>query len=93
MEATEEKLLSQKKRKHIYAFTVNKQEEVEQEVTKKTEDGEEVVVKKKVEEAVPYRVITACLVDKLKRRRWNTALKLATVLKKAYLQKLCCQKV
>ena len=58
MEATEEKTIElQKKRKHIYAFTVNKQEEVEQEDTKKTEDGEEVVVKKKVEEAVPYRVI------------------------------------
>ena len=58
MEATEEKTIElQKKRKHIYAFTVNKQEEVEQEVTKKTEDGEEVVVKKKGIDSVPYRVI------------------------------------
>lgn len=58
MEATEEKTIElENKRKHIYAFTVNKQEEVEQEVTKKTEDGEEVVVKKKSLEAVPYRVV------------------------------------
>ena len=54
----EEKTISiEKRRKHIYAFTVNKKEEVEKTVTKKTEDGEEVEVQTKATESVPYRVI------------------------------------
>lgn len=45
------------KRKEIYAFTVNKKEEVESEVKKKTEDGEEVTVKKNTLQDVPYRIV------------------------------------
>lgn len=45
------------KRKEIYAFTVNKKEEVESEVKKKTEDGEEVIVKKNTLQDVPYRIV------------------------------------
>jgi hypothetical protein len=45
------------KRKDIYAFTASRVEEVEEEVTKETKDGEEVTLTQTKQKKVPYRVV------------------------------------